>query len=71
MWCKAPDGAQEAYVGSDPDRFFVPPYVGQYGWIGVWLEPQPDWEEVAELIDESYRMTAPKRLVARLGDGVR
>ncbi len=35
LWCAAPAGAQEAYVASDPDRFFVPPYVGHRGWLGV------------------------------------
>jgi predicted DNA-binding protein (MmcQ/YjbR family) len=66
MWCKAPPGAQAALVGSDPERFFVPPYVGCHGWVGVWLDMELDWDEVAELIEESYRMTAPKRLAALL-----
>jgi len=52
-------------VGSDPKRFFVPPYVGHHGWIGVWLDVEIDWDEVADLIEESYRMTAPKRLWAQ------
>jgi predicted DNA-binding protein (MmcQ/YjbR family) len=70
MWCKAPPGAQEALVGSDPERFFVPPYVGHNGWIGVWFDGAIDWAEVAELAFESYEMTAPKKLralVARPG----
>jgi predicted DNA-binding protein (MmcQ/YjbR family) len=66
IWCKAPPGAQEILVGSNPQRFFVPPYVGQHGWVGVWLEHDVDWSEIADLIDESYRMTAPKRLVRML-----
>jgi predicted DNA-binding protein (MmcQ/YjbR family) len=65
--CKAPPGIQEMLVGSDPGLFFVPPYVGQHGWIGVCLDERVDWEEVADLVAESYRMTAPKRLVALLG----
>lgn len=63
MWCKAPPGSQAVLVGSDPDRFFVPPYVGHKGWIGVRLRGEPDWDEVAALVGRSYRMTAPKRLV--------
>ncbi|MGI8689799.1 MAG: MmcQ/YjbR family DNA-binding protein [Thermomicrobiales bacterium] len=66
LWCKAPPGAQDAFVGSDPKRFFVPPYVGHHGWIGVWLDRELDWDEIAALIEDGYRMTAPKRLVALL-----
>lgn len=66
MWCKAASGAQEVLVSSNPQRFFVPPYVGHHGWIGVWLDIELDWEEVADLVEESYRMTAPKRLRALL-----
>jgi hypothetical protein len=66
VWCKAPRGAQDVLVGSDPERFFVPPYVGHRGWIGVRLDGAVRWDEVAELMEESYRMTAPKRLLARL-----
>jgi predicted DNA-binding protein (MmcQ/YjbR family) len=46
----------------------VPPYVGGKGWIGAYLDVEQDWEELRDLIDESYRMTAPKRLVARLDE---
>jgi predicted DNA-binding protein (MmcQ/YjbR family) len=67
MWCKAPPGIQGALVETAPGRFFVPPYVGHRGWVGVWLDVELDWDEIAELVDESYRMTAPKRLVAHLG----
>lgn len=65
MWCKALPGAQEVLVGSDPDAFFVPPYVGRNGWIGVRLDVA-DWGMVADLAHDSYRMTAPKRLLALL-----
>ena len=66
LWCKAPVGDQDVLVESDPKVFFVPPYVGHKGWIGVRLDRDPDWDEVAELLEESYRMTAPKRLLALL-----
>jgi hypothetical protein len=67
MTMKAPRGEQAILVGSEPERFFVPKYVGPKGWIGVRidLKAQPDWDEMAELIIESYCMTAPKRLVAQ------
>jgi predicted DNA-binding protein (MmcQ/YjbR family) len=66
MWCKARPGAQDVLVGSDPGRYFVPPYVGHHGWVGVWLGVETDWELVADLVEESYRMTAPKRLTSQL-----
>ena len=61
-WCKAPPGSQMVLVGADPDRFFVPPYVGPKGWVGVRLDGRPDWDEVAALVRRSYRLIAPKRL---------
>lgn len=67
LWCKAPPGLQGALVGSDPDTFFVPPYVGHHGWVGLWLDVDLDWGDVASLVKDSYRMTAPKRLAALLG----
>jgi hypothetical protein len=62
MWCKAPEGIQEGLVEADSERFFVPPYVGHHGWVGVFIDDAPDWGEIADLVEESYRMTAPKRL---------
>jgi len=50
-------------VQARPERFFVPPYVGPSGWVGVWLDRGPDWTEVGELLRDSWRMTAPKRLL--------
>jgi predicted DNA-binding protein (MmcQ/YjbR family) len=69
LWCKAPPGGQELLVGADPERFFVPPYVGHKGWIGMRLDNGPDWNEVAEVVRRSYRLIAPKRLSATL-DGI-
>lgn len=66
LWCKAPLGSQEILVGADPDRFFVPPYVGHKGWIGMRLDNDPDWDEVATIVTRSYRLIAPKRLAAQL-----
>src|SRR5437764_8174158 len=54
LWCKAPPGGQDMLVSSEPDRFFVPPYVGHHGWVGVWLDVDQDWEEISSLIDDSY-----------------
>jgi hypothetical protein len=57
-------------VQARPDRFFVPPYVGPSGWVGVWLDRGADWTEIAELLRDSWRMTAPKRLVTAERDEV-
>lgn len=65
-WCKAPDGSQAVLVGADPERFFVPPYVGHRGWVGMRLDRGPDWDEAAAFVRRSYRLTAPKRLAALL-----
>ena len=67
FWAPAPPGAQEALTQSDPDRFFVPKYVGGKGWIGVRLDvPNLDWEEIAEIVEDAYRMVAPRKLIAEL-----
>ncbi len=66
VWCKAPPDVQGMLVGTAPERFFVPPYVGRNGWVGVRLDSDVDWDEIADLVAESYRMTAPKRLLALL-----
>lgn len=68
VWFKAEAGAQHALTTSEPSVYFAPPYVGQHGWIGVWLDTATDWDFLAHLIERSYRMTAPKRLVARLSE---
>lgn len=65
-WLKAAPGNQEIMVSTAPSRFFVPPYVGPSGWVGVWLDDHPDWTEVAGLIRDSFCLVAPKRVVARL-----
>ena len=63
VWLKGGDGAQAMLVEAEPKRFFVPPYVGNKGWIGVYLDgAEPDWTMLRELIVESYRLIAPKRL---------
>jgi hypothetical protein len=69
VWCKAPPGVQEILVAADPKRFFVPPYVGHKGWIGVRLDLDVDWEEVEDVLADSYRLTAPKRLLTSFDRG--
>ena len=66
VWCKATPVNQALMLEAAPDRFFVPPYVGPSGWVGIWLDKKPDWTEVSSLLEDGYRLVAPKRLVATL-----
>ena len=66
LWCAAPPGAQEELIETDPERFFRPPYVGHRGWIGVRLDRDLDWDEVAGIVEEAFRQVAPKKLIAEL-----
>ncbi len=68
IWCAAPDGVQETLVEQEPHRFFRPPYVGHRGWLGVRLDVDVDWDEMAGIVDDAYRCVAPKRLVTQLDD---
>ncbi|MEL6981636.1 MAG: MmcQ/YjbR family DNA-binding protein [Actinomycetota bacterium] len=66
IWCPAAPGVQAELVDQEPDRFFVPPYVGHKGWIGVRLDVEPDWDEVATMLEDAFRLVAPKTLVKQL-----
>jgi hypothetical protein len=66
LWCAAPAGAQYDLVTSEPDRFFRPPYVGGRGWLGVRLDREIDWGEMAVICEDAYRTVAPKRLITAL-----
>lgn len=59
------DPADEPALRQDP-RFWVPAYLGPAGWLGLDIGDDADWDEIAELLESSYRVTAPRRLVARL-----
>ena len=65
FWCAAPAGAQEVLVGAAPDRFFVPPYVGPRGWLGVWLDVPVDWAEIAAVVRDGYLTVAGTRPARR------
>lgn len=69
FWCAAPFGVQQILVDAAPERFFVPPYVGGRGWLGVRLDVAVDWDEIRDLVTDAYREVAPKRLVALLDQG--
>ena len=67
VWVKAPPGAQDILVGANAKRFFIPPYQGPAGWIGIRLDDDDvDWDEVAAVVEDGYRMVASKKLLAEL-----
>jgi hypothetical protein len=66
VWIKALKTNQDFMVAAAPRRFFVPPYVGPSGWIGVHLDARTDWAELAELLEDAWRMSVPKKLLAQL-----
>jgi hypothetical protein len=66
FWCAAPEGAQDFFVSSFPDRYFKPPYVGVRGWLGVYLDVPVDWDEVASIVEDAYRAVAPPKLLRQL-----
>jgi len=61
VWVRSSPMVQEILVHSGPDRFFVPPYVGAKGWIGVKLGSKVDWDEVRDLLADAHALSAPKR----------
>jgi len=63
LWCAAPDGLQKVLVESEPTRFFVPPYVGHRGWLGVRLDGSLHWEELTGIVEDAYAEVAPRKLV--------
>jgi hypothetical protein len=66
IWCAAPAGDQQLLVEAYAERFFVPPYVGHRGWLGVRLDRGLDWDELAGIVEDAYCTVAPKRLVDAL-----
>jgi len=63
FWAAADDGVQRHLVEDDPYRFFRPPYVGVRGWVGMWLDDDPDWDRVELLVEEAWRCIAGPRLI--------
>lgn len=57
---------QERLALEGDDRFWVPAYWGPYGWLALDISDATDWQEIAELLEDSYRQTAPKGLVTKL-----
>jgi len=67
LWLNAPPGAQALYTEAEPKHFFVPPYVGPRGWLGVHLDKGISWKRVAKLAREAYEKVAPPALSNSMG----
>ena len=65
VWVTAPPTVQETLVRSRPNRFFKPPYVGAKGWVGVRLDAQVDWDQLAAILTDGYRLVAPVKLAGK------
>ena len=69
VWVKAPAMVQEILVHSDPKRFFIPPYVGKQGWVGVRIDYKVKWDELAAILKDGNLISAPnKRRAGTRGD---
>lgn len=68
VWIASTHVSQDMVLRARPDRYFSPPYVGPSGWIGAWLDKNPLWGEITELLRDAYRLKAPKKLADTLGD---
>jgi predicted DNA-binding protein (MmcQ/YjbR family) len=66
VWVKAAPGDQATMVKGAPTCFFIPPYMGPSGWVGIWLDGVVGWGDVDEFLRDAYRLVAPKRLSASL-----
>jgi predicted DNA-binding protein (MmcQ/YjbR family) len=70
LWLAAPSGAQDHYVRREPKHFFVPPYVGPGGWLGVHLDKGLSWKRIAALVRQAYEKVAPPKLAAQIGETI-
>lgn len=69
VWYKAAPGERELRIARDSDHYFSPPYVGVKGWIGMWLDGDVDWDDLADDLRDAYRLIAPRKLSAALDAG--
>ena len=68
LWLNTPAGAQEHHVEAEPRHFFVPPYVGPRGWLGVMVDRGIEWQRIAQLVREAYEKVAPPQLRGQIGE---
>lgn len=61
--CKSSPDLRDSLRERVPDSFHIPKYLGNKGWIGLWLDvPEVDWSAVALALREAYALVAPKSL---------
>jgi len=65
LWCAAPPGVQQELVAADPKHFYVPPYVGVGGWVGMRLDTKLRKGAIAAIIEQRYRMIAEKKKASK------
>ena len=70
LWLNAPPGDQEFYAHNEPEHYFVPPYVGARGWLGVHLDKGLKWTTIAERVREAYEKVAPRHLSETLDETI-
>ena len=68
VWIYSVSIEQDLVIRSRPDKYFKPAYVGAYGWIGAWLDQNPPWAEIHELLRDAWRRRAPKKILPQLAD---
>jgi hypothetical protein len=73
LWCPAPPGVADELTSSEPNRFFrpTPSASGVFAtWLGVYLDTEGDdhvdWSEIAAIVEDAFRVVAPKALIAEL-----
>jgi len=66
VWVKSTLVNQDLLVRWQPSRYFVPPYVGPSGWIGIYLDKRPSWKTVADILRDAYLLILPKKLRAKI-----
>jgi len=70
LWLDMPEGAQAFYTQMEPDHYFIPPYVGPKGWLGVELNKRLSWTAIAERVQVAYERVAPAALSATIGNPI-
>jgi hypothetical protein len=73
IWCPTLPELQEEMITIEPERFFKPPTSARgvfSSWLGIYLDlprsRRVDWTEIGTLLEEAFRIVAPKKLVAEL-----
>lgn len=65
--CRAAPGENELRASVDPDRFFIPPYLGPRGWLGYYLDTtEVQWAEVEALLRTAYLLADPATLARQV-----